>query len=284
MYFLSRRQFRRLVVLAAAVVVLVFSMHFGLSSWLRNRRPKADFTVRSTALLTPGWALSKVPTQEKAIALTFDDGPDPAFTPEILRLLRQYRAHATFFVLGPLAEKHPALLREIVRADSEVANHGYSHQSLNRFSVRAAEEEINRTSAIIEQAVGYRPRFYRPPYGKLPQAVSRYLLSNGEVPTLWNKDTRDWNRPRAKSIAHTVLTRLKPGAIILMHDGGGPRNQTVEALRLILPVLRREHYRLLTLSELLTLRDQKEPPAPIHQAVDQLETRSWHRRMTLALL
>ena len=178
-----------------------------------------------------------------AIALTVDDGPDPQWTPRMLALLDRYRVKATFSVIGRQAAAHPDLVREVAQAGHVVANHTYTHPDLQRLSPAAVEREVVRASDAIEKATGTRPTLFRAPGGAWSREVLARCAHEGLRPLGWSVDPRDWSRPGTRHIAETILTQTRPGSIILEHDGGGDRRQTLEALSVVLPKLLDAGYR-----------------------------------------
>ncbi|TDC60129.1 polysaccharide deacetylase family protein, partial [Streptomyces hainanensis] len=173
----------------------------------------------------------------RRIALTFDDGPDPTYTPKILRVLREHHAPATFFVCGENAEWQPDLLRAIRDEGHLLANHTWSHPQLDLLSRAEVRDELGRTSDVVARAVGRAPRLARAPYGVWDEPSLRVCAELGMRPLGWSVDSDDWTRPGADRIAATLLDGAHPGAVALAHDGGGDREQTVAALRACLPRL-----------------------------------------------
>lgn len=202
-------------------------------------------------MLDAGEAIRGVETDQKVIALTFDDGPDPTTTPLVLDLLARYHAHATFFVIGSEAERNPDLLRAIVATGHEIGSHSFSHRRVTRMSQATLAEELKLTAAVIDDACGVKPIYFRPPDYALSPAAGKTLSDHGYAIVLWDNDARDWERPGADRIAARVVENARPGGIVLMHDGGGDRTQTVAALEITLQNLSGQGYRFLTLSELL---------------------------------
>ncbi|MBC8264606.1 MAG: polysaccharide deacetylase family protein [Anaerolineales bacterium] len=174
------------------------------------------------------------------IYLTFDDGPiDPQWTPQVLEALAGYDAKATFFVLGRLAERFPELIDSEVEAGHAVANHTFDHSTLDGIGREAFFDEIQKTEEILgEKAV----KCMRPPYGATDAYTRTYLAELGYTLILWNIDTEDWRQPGAEAIVSAVVDQAYPGAIVLFHDGGGDRAQTVEALETILDTLSSQGY------------------------------------------
>lgn len=183
------------------------------------------------------------------LALTFDDGPHPAQTPAILRILRQYRAPATFFVIGENASWNPDLIKAIAADGHLVANHSWSHPQLDKLSQTRVRRELGRTSDLLEKALGTPPRFARAPYGAWHGPSLEVCAELGMEPMGWSVDTLDWKSPGISTIRTRVLKGAHPGAIVLAHDGGGNRWQTVSALSHYLPRLLDQGYSLVSLTE-----------------------------------
>lgn len=173
----------------------------------------------------------------RRIALTFDDGPDPVYTPQVLEILRRHRVPATFCVLGENAVVHPGLLRAIADGGHLIANHSWSHPALPRLRPGAARKELARTSELIEQEVGAPPVWARAPYGYWNKETLAISAGLGMSPLGWSVDTGDWAQPGVAEIVSTVMDNLQPGSIILSHDGGADAAQTVAALQNYLPQL-----------------------------------------------
>jgi len=188
-------------------------------------------------------------TQEKVVALTFDDGPDPFDTPDILDILKEKEVRATFFVLGKAAQSNPFLLKRLIKEGHEIGNHGFNHD----YQQRRLVEEINYTDQIVFAATGNHTFFYRPPGGLVSKTQLETTKKNGHLVALWSVDSKDWRNPGVKQIVDNVMKNVFPGSIILMHDGGYQRTQTVKALGPIIDALKTRGYRLATLSELRTL-------------------------------
>ncbi len=189
--------------------------------------------------------VSRIPgstTSAPVVALTFDDGPDPASTLRILDLLAAGHATATFFVVGRQAQRFPDLVRAEVGEGSAVEGHTWTHRRLPGLDEAAFSAEVDRSDDLLAQLVGHRVTCVRPPYGRVDARVVERLGSRGLTTALWDVDPRDWSRPGAGTIAARVLGRLHPGAVIVLHDGGGDRSQTVAALPVILDGIRSRGY------------------------------------------
>jgi peptidoglycan-N-acetylglucosamine deacetylase len=182
---------------------------------------------------------------QKVVALTFDDGPG-AYTQAVLDALAAKNAPATFFVLGSSAAGNKTMITKIKAAGHEVENHTWSHPTLTGLSTERVKSEISRTNAVIGGG-----RFLRPPYGEYDAAVAAVARSMGMRLSLWTVDTLDWKYPDVDSILSRVKAQTKPGAIILMHDGGQNRAQTVAAIPVIVDWLFAHGYSLTTVEGLL---------------------------------
>jgi peptidoglycan/xylan/chitin deacetylase (PgdA/CDA1 family) len=182
------------------------------------------------------------PETLRVVYLTFDDGPTPPYTREILELLQRYDARVTFFILGRHAERFPELLDAAGQAGHALGNHTYSHRSLVGISQRDFDAELQATEALLGE---YAVPIMRPPYGATDAFTRPYAAELGYSVTLWNIDTLDWKQPPSEEIADTVLNQTYDGAIVLMHDGGGDREHTVAALEAVLQQLRAEGYTFL---------------------------------------
>lgn len=202
---------------------------------------------------TRGEIVWEVPTDSKVIALTFDDGPDPTYTPQIAELLKQYNAKATFFVVGSRVSQFPEIARQLSQAQHELANHTYSHPDMRRISSAKLKEEVIKTQETIFQTTGVNPQLFRPPGGYYSESVVNIAKQAGELVVMWSwhQDTRDWSDPGVKRIVNKVLTNARNGDIVLFHDYGGNRKQTVQALEQILPELHRRGYEFVTVSDLM---------------------------------
>jgi len=167
------------------------------------------------------------------VALTFDDGPNPPYTGQILDILARYQVPATFFCVGLQARAHPADVARMAAAGHGLGNHTWSHPFLPDLSRAQLAEQLDRTDEAIA-AAGAGPGLFRPPYGSRSPDVLRWLGERGTPIVLWDVDPSDWARPGAALIAGRVLMQTRPGTIILMHDGGGDRAPTVAALPLVI--------------------------------------------------
>jgi cellulose synthase/poly-beta-1,6-N-acetylglucosamine synthase-like glycosyltransferase/peptidoglycan/xylan/chitin deacetylase (PgdA/CDA1 family) len=201
----------------------------------------------------------------RTIALTFDDGPDPQWTPQVLDVLAQYHAHATFFEVGSKVNEHPELSRRIVAAGNEIGAHTFTHADLTALPAWRRSVELTLTSNAIAAATGRLPVLLRPPYSSTPQDVSAAdfaaLRGTDYLIVLADHDTKDWQRPGVQAIVSAALPAKGAGAVVMMHDSGGNRAETVAALRVLIPRLQKQGYRFTTVSEGLGL--SAEPAASL---------------------
>lgn len=208
-------------------------------------RPMAGETSRSGPGASPphpdvAFTLS---AGRREVFLTFDDGPHPRHTPEILRILHRHGARATFFVIGENAVAFPGLLQVIADEGHAVGNHTWTHPQLTTLPPGAVRSELGRTSSLIEDVLGSAPDLARAPYGAWDDPSLSICNDLGMSPVGWAVDSQDWTTPGAGIIADTVLDEVRPGAIVLSHDGGGERAQTVQALEWYLPRLLDDGFR-----------------------------------------
>ncbi|MFE6745495.1 polysaccharide deacetylase family protein [Kitasatospora purpeofusca] len=210
--------------------------------------PAADAAVPSSAPpagAAPARALTEAESRpvyeldadRRVVALTIDDGPDPRHTPTVLALLEQHGIRATFFLIGENAVEHPDLVREIAARGHHIANHTWSHPDLRHLPEAKVREELERTSELLHRATGKAPTWFRAPGGDWSPASLKVSAELGMRPMAWSVDPRDWARPGTVVITDRVLKDVRPGSIVLNHDGGGDRSQTVAALKAYLPVL-----------------------------------------------
>ncbi len=196
--------------------------------------------------------IHRIDTQRKLVALTFDDGPDPTYTPLILETLHKAHVPATFFVLGSQADKYPQIMEWIKRAGHEIGNHGYHHYDLNKLTEQEIYDEIKRTEHSILRTTGTFAQYYRPPGGVMTHDVLNAVQLTGYDLIHWSVDPRDWSLRRTASvIANSVKKNIASGDIVLFHDGGLNQKQTLSALRELIRDLRSRGYRFVTVSQLL---------------------------------
>ncbi|MFK4087350.1 polysaccharide deacetylase family protein [Kribbella sp. NPDC020789] len=242
-----------LVVVAGALLVLALGHE-------RQPHPAAATTQTSPPPVTPSNQPSTQPTEtpgnnappstpgqpaadptaelvkgknKKVIFFSFDDGPDPYWTPKILQVLAKHDAHATFFELGEMQAAHPGLREQVLAAGNSIGSHSISHPQLTAIS------PAERHRQIFD---GPKSTCFRPPYGASNPKVRADIKAAGMVQVLWDVDPRDWARPGVHAIVQNILNNAHNHNIILMHDGGGDRAQTVAALDKVLPLLKAKGY------------------------------------------
>jgi peptidoglycan-N-acetylglucosamine deacetylase len=182
----------------------------------------------------------------KVVALTIDDGPSPVYTPQVLRILHQYGITASFSMIGRNAAAFPGVAREVAAPGHMIVNHTWDHHNLGHMPAVAVQDEISRATDAIHAATGERPSMFRAPYGVWPPAVFSYCARAGLTPLAWSVDPRDWSRPGVRAIVRGIVSDTRTGSIILEHDGGGNRSQTVAALKIWLPRLLDAGYQFTT--------------------------------------
>lgn len=191
----------------------------------------------------------------RLVALTFDDGPDGVFTPQVLDVLKRHGVRATFFLVGKRAAARPDLVRRMVAEGHEIGNHSWDHAELTRMDSRRVHAELAETHQLLRRLSGRPVRLLRPPYGAVNATVLKEAGALGYRTVLWNVDSLDW-RPDVDrdGVLHNVLPNVRNGSIVLQHAAGGKGedlSNTVAALPLLIRTLRGQGYRLVTLSELL---------------------------------
>lgn len=186
------------------------------------------------------------------IALTFDDGPHPRYTDQILKILAEYGVVATFFVIGENADAYPELVRRTVEEGHEVANHTYHHYHTARIDLQTINEEMQACAQSITRITGERPRLFRPPEGVYNEGIGALCTQNGYTAVLWSIDTEDWAHRSPCTICRNVSKNAKDGAIILMHDFIGKNSPTPSALRQMIPMLLAKGFEFVTVSDLIS--------------------------------
>ncbi|MER2030618.1 MAG: polysaccharide deacetylase family protein [Solibacillus sp.] len=201
------------------------------------------------------------PTDQKRIALTFDDGPDPRFSNDVLDVLKQYNVPATFFVLGSKAVANPEIVKRMQNEGHVIGNHTYAHPNLvEEADLGTLESEVTRTEDALNEITGYRTKLFRPPYGFLYNELVEKLWKMNYNVIAWDIDTLDWQEDPPEVIASRVVDNIHPGAIILMHDGAessGDRTNTILSLQQIIPKLQEQGYEFVTVPDLLGIPFEK---------------------------
>jgi len=198
---------------------------------------------------------------KREVALTFDDGPGPT-TPKIIATLRRYHVPATFFLVGRWVVQRPGLVRKEARLGFAIGDHTQDHAFLGRLGPGLQAHEIDTAEREIRAAGAPAPELFRPPYGSFDNATLALLRARRLLMVLWSVDTKDFSRPGALRIAYTAISGAQPGAVILMHDGGGDRSQTLAALPRIIKRLRHNGYKLVTVPQLVRDAPPHHNPPP----------------------
>jgi peptidoglycan/xylan/chitin deacetylase (PgdA/CDA1 family) len=211
---------------------------------------QGHWTATASAVLPARCAPATAPQTGPAVALTFDDGPS-AFTAPLLGELEALRVPATFFLIGRQVAGAAPLLGRMLGDGDVIGNHTWDHVDVSRGGAAAATELERTNAAIASATAGYRPCLFRPPYGLVGPGLAPLVQSLDMETVLWSVDPRDWSLPGTPAIVSRVLSTVRPGGIILLHDGGGPRTETLAAVPEIVSRLRARGYRFLTVPALL---------------------------------
>ncbi|MEH2113290.1 polysaccharide deacetylase family protein [Nostoc sp.] len=198
---------------------------------------------------------AKLTPDQKVIALTFDDGPWSESTAQVLDILKQNQIKGTFFLIGQNVKNYPSLVKREIAEGHVIGNHTWHHwyQFLNP---QAAAYEIDHTADLIYQVTGIKTNLFRPPGGIMHNGVAAYARNSKYAIVLWSSDSVDYSRPAVPKLINNVFRQAKPGGIVLMHDGGGNRSKTVQALPEIIANFRKQGYSFVTIPELLEMQDK----------------------------
>ncbi len=203
-----------------------------------------------------GRVFSNTETTQKVVALTFDDGPYPPYTEQVLDVLKEYHVPATFFVVGQNVEKYPELVKRIADEGHQIGNHTYHHIDLLKANRKDIAKEIDNTNKAILAASGVKPHLMRPPHGFRDPVVMEMMAERNLKVVEWSVMSRDWTNPGVDTIVERTVKKVKNGSIILLHDGDGitsqaSRIQSVEAARRIIQILSAQGYKFVTVDEIL---------------------------------
>lgn len=196
----------------------------------------------------------------KRVALTFDDVPDPRFTPQILDILKKYNVKATFFVNGQRVLNHPELAKRIHDEGHVIGNHSFTHPDFNNLTMPEFKKEIKKTEQAIFPITGYIPKMIRPPYGEITEEQLIWAAEHHYQIVNWNVDSLDWKGLGKDEVLSNILSGIKPGAIVLQHGGGGYGSKlqgTIDALPVVIETLRNQGYELVTVPDLLGIDKAK---------------------------
>jgi len=260
---------RRLIALAAILTVLVVPlwivsasaskklrsarMSTGVRTILRGERASEETARQNRAiatLLKTTPSVRELPAAGREVALSFDDGPSP-YTEEIIDILVDRHVPATFFPVGVAIDEHPETIRREARDGFAIGDHTVHHPRMSELPAGEQEAEVDGQAADLRRDGAPPPHLFRPPFGVYDQDTLKILRRRGMLMVLWTVETDDYELPGQEAIAAHVLEAVTPGAIVLMHDGGGDRSETVAALPEIIAELRRRGYRLVTVPQLV---------------------------------
>ncbi|MGN1032555.1 MAG: polysaccharide deacetylase family protein [Intestinibacter sp.] len=192
---------------------------------------------------------------EKVIALTFDDGPDEVFTPQVLDILKKYDVKATFFLIGEKVPYNKKIVKREKEEGHEIGNHTFTHINASKKTYEEIEEEITKTQQAIKDVTGEYPTLFRPPYRALSRDLCKIVKEKNMNIVLWsNIDVRDWSNPGVNNMVNTIESKVENGNIIILHDYNTVRNnksQTIQALEIVIPKLKEQGYKFVTISELM---------------------------------
>ncbi|GIN10714.1 hypothetical protein J26TS2_05810 [Shouchella clausii] len=250
--------------LTVVVFICVSSLLFGggFSEAISYRAVEEDGGKIKRPALVQTTALTQIqrekiqfqgPDDEKRLALTFDDGPDPVYTERLLDLLKEEDIKATFFVLGYKAKQHPSLLKRMVAEGHSIGNHSFTHQELTKLEQSEVLDEVEQTQAVIEEATGVTTDLVRAPYGSVNDMVVKTLTTNSYHLIGWSIDSLDWQYQLPFSIAMNVVEDAHSGGIILHHDGTATSYQLFEDLPAEIEWLKEKGYTFVTVPELVHL-------------------------------
>jgi len=209
------------------------------------------------AVLVRKKSVFRVNRAEKVVALTFDDGPSPVWTPKILDELKKVNIKATFFMLGEHVAKYPEIARRVAEEGHEIGNHTYDHHVLLYYKADELEKELKNTERIIQKVTGQSTRYFRPPKAWLTAQEKKEIEGLGYKIVLWSLNSKDWVTFDDKYIVKYIVRNIRPGDIILFHDSGGvfgteggDRQETVKTIPLLVDALTKKGYGFVTLTEL----------------------------------
>jgi peptidoglycan-N-acetylglucosamine deacetylase len=229
-----------------------------LTSWQQAAQAKGFATDVPSNFQGVVLNAAKLPPEKKVIALTFDDGPWPNSTAQVLDILKKNNIKSTFFVVGQNVKNYPDLTKQIVNDGHVIANHTWHHW-YHHMNPQVAAYEVANTTDIIYKTTGVKTSLFRPPGGNMRNGVAAYAKSNKYAVIMWSSDSMDYSRPGVPRLINNIFREAKPGGIVLMHDGGGDRTHTVKALPEIISRFRKQGYEFVTVPELLEMENQYSP-------------------------
>jgi peptidoglycan/xylan/chitin deacetylase (PgdA/CDA1 family) len=198
------------------------------------------------------FGVNRAVTQEKVMALTYDDGPLPPYTIDLLNTLDRYQAKATFFAVGKHIKEHPEITQEVIHRGHQMANHSFSHPSMVFKSPKFTRTEIEETDRLLKSLGFGEDIHFRPPWGRRLLVVPLQMWQMRKKLIMWDIDSKDYREDYTpEAIAQHVIDHARPGSIVVMHDGGGDRSRSVAATAIILDTLSKQGYQFRTVSDLI---------------------------------
>lgn len=198
------------------------------------------------------WIIHEAATKQRLLAMTFDDGPDETYTPQLLQVLAVHGAKVTFYMIGSSIEAYPDVARAVHSQGHEIGNHTYNHPYLTKIAHAERKEQLERTDTLISEITGSSPATFRPPYIDYNDEVAAEAAAmDYRMIGAVNMEAMDWAAPGVDHIVSKTMEQVRNGGILIFHDGYGDRSQTVEAVKQLVPELMHQGYRFVTVSELL---------------------------------
>lgn len=226
-----------------------------LTSWQQQAQTKGFSYVLSPRFQGATIKSAKLTHNQKVIALTFDDGPWPQSTAQVLDILQKNNVKGTFFVVGQNIKNYPDLLKRVAAEGHAIGNHTWHHR-YHFMNPQVAAYEVANTTDLIYKVTGVKTNLFRPPGGIMNNGVANYARNSKYAIIMWSSDSIDYSQPRVPNLINNVFRTAKPGGIVLMHDGGGNRSRTIEALPGIISKFRNQGYSFVTVPELLEMQDK----------------------------
>ncbi|NET02296.1 MAG: polysaccharide deacetylase family protein [Sphaerospermopsis sp. SIO1G1] len=226
-----------------------------LTTWQQEAQAKGIVTDVPSMFQGKTIKAAKLPPEKKVIALTFDDGPWPKSTAQVLDILKKNDIKGTFFVVGRNVKNYPDLTKQIVAEGHSIANHTWHHW-YHHMNAQKAAYEVANTSKIILETTGVKTGLFRPPGGIMTNGVVNYARNNKYAVIMWSSDSIDYSRPSVAKLMNNIFKSARPGGIVLMHDGGGDRTRTVQALPKIIDRFRKQGYEFVTIPEMLEMQEE----------------------------
>ncbi|MGL4796652.1 MAG: polysaccharide deacetylase family protein [Paraclostridium sp.] len=249
------------VALAMLFIVLTVGVIYNYSNNTEKEVSQITYLTNDMKKDYEDIVIKKGNENEKLIALTFDDGPDEDFSPQILDILKKYNAKATFFVVGQKVGWHPEIVKRAYEEGHEIGNHTFSHINVGKRSEYEILTEIEKTQTAIKDVIGKEPELFRPPYRAISRSMFEIIKSKNMKVVLWSDlDARDWSNPGVYNIVKTIQEKADSGSIVLLHDYNTVRNnksQTIQALETIIPEMQKQGYKFVTVSEIISDIDKE---------------------------